>query len=401
MSSLPPRLPEPLGSRPVLADALLAGLVAALSIPQVATHHDLRGSVVAWLAEAVFTAPLAWRRRYPAGVFVIIWAAGTGLLLSGLLLSGRELVVADLAVLVALYTVATRCQPRIVAAAATATELGVVILVYAGHAAGRDWGLELPYLTATVAAAALLGGTIRTRHAYLHALADRAAALEQQAGQQARIAVAAERASIAREMHDIVAHSLAVMITMADAAARKGHLDPDRAVAAMTQVSSTGRQALGETRRLLGVLRAETAAVGDFVPQPGLSQLGPLLDQLRGTGLQARLAVTGQPFPLPDGAQLAAYRIAQEALTNILKHAQDATRAEVKLHYAQPAIEIEISDDGSPRSSRPGEHPARPPGHGLIGMTERAGLYNGTVTVGPRPDHGWAVTARLNLAARP
>jgi signal transduction histidine kinase len=252
-------------------------------------------------------------------------------------------------------------------------------------------------ITALLAAFFFLGISLRTRQAYLAALVERATRLEHERDQQARIAAAAERASIAREMHDIVAHSLAVIITMADAAAAKRRSDPERAGAAMEQVSEVGRQALGETRRLLGVLRTE-APGGGSAPLPGLAQLDALLDKVRATGLAAELTVTGRRFAVPEGAQLAAYRIVQEALTNTIKHARGATRVQVWLRYADPVIEVDVADDGRPA---PGQSDVT--GHGLAGMSERAALYDGTVLAGPGAGGGWAVSARLSLAglARP
>jgi signal transduction histidine kinase len=246
-----------------------------------------------------------------------------------------------------------------------------------------------------VAAPCFLGGYLRTREAYLFALVERNRRLEHERDQQARLAAAAERASIAREMHDIVAHSLAVIITMAEAAAAKRRSDPDRAAAAMEQVAETGRQALDQTRRLLGVLRTSEPAANSS-PLPGLAQLDALLEQVRTTGLASELTVTGRRFPLAEGPQLAIYRIIQEALTNTLKHARGATRVQVLLTYDEPSAEIRIDDDGQPAA---GTGRQMRPGHGLAGMHERAALYGGDATAGPRPGGGWTVTARLSAAA--
>jgi signal transduction histidine kinase len=298
--------------------------------------------------------------------------------------------VADAAVLVALYTVATLAPRRMTLLAASTVEVGA--LVASTHHAG-DVVRSMVLLTALIAAAFFLGTTIRTRRLYMAALVERAQRLERERDQQAVAAVAAERASIAREMHDVVAHSLAVMITMADAAALKGWTEPARAAAAMQQVSETGRQALNETRRLVHVLRTERAD-GALAPQPGLAQLDALVDQVRATGLRAELTVAGLPFPVPEGAQLAAYRIVQEALTNTLKHARHATRVRVALRYAGDEIDIEVTDDGEAQPVPAGDQA----GHGLVGMRERAALYDGAVRAGPGIGGGWAVHARLEVA---
>jgi signal transduction histidine kinase len=244
-----------------------------------------------------------------------------------------------------------------------------------------------------IAAPYFLGSYLRTRQAYLSTLEERARRLEHERDQQAQIAAAAERASIAREMHDIVAHSLAVIITMAEAAAAKRRSDPERAAAAMEQVAETGREALDQTRRVLGVLRPPALAAPS--PPPGLDQFDTLLGQVRATGLTAELAVTGHRFPVPADAQLAVYRIVQEALTNTIRHSRGATRIQVRLEYADPVIEIDITDDGQPGTV--GNHYLA--GHGLAGMRERAALYGGALVAGPRPGGGWRVSVGLSPAA--
>jgi signal transduction histidine kinase len=224
------------------------------------------------------------------------------------------------------------------------------------------------------------------------ALVDQAERLERERDQQAQLAAAAERVRIAREVHDIVAHNIAVMIALADGAAYTAEARPDQATSLMGQVSATGRSALGEMRRLLGVLR-EPAAPGP-APQPSLDDVDELIATMRAAGLPTRLTVTGQPFQLPPSAQLALYRTIQETLTNTLKHAPGAT-AQVRLAYRPGEVELEVTDDG-----RPGGVPAAEPrggGHGLIGMRERAATFGGQVSAGPRPGGGWRVHTILSL----
>jgi signal transduction histidine kinase len=284
----------------------------------------------------------------------------------------------------------------------------------------RSWLESLVYLSGLAVASLLLGVSVRHWRNSLSSLAERAEQLERERDQQARMAVAAERTRIAREMHDVVAHSLSVMVTLSEGAALKQAAEPERAKRAMRQVSATGHQALDEMRRLLGVLRTEDAPE-PRQPQPGLAQLDGLLDQVRATGLAAELvvtglAVTGLAAAMAPGAELTVYRIVQEALTNTLKHAAGPTRVSVAIACRPDAVTVEVHDDGG---RRPAGSRARTTGHrlaerelngrelngrertghGLTGMRERAAVYDGAVSAGPDPDGGWRIHARLPLAA--
>jgi signal transduction histidine kinase len=391
-TAAPPVLP-PLSQRvtalarchPLAADAVLAAAVAGLGVNALAGGGSGSTAVLAAFA-AGMALPLIWRRRHPAGVFAVVCAVA----LAQWVYAQR--VLGSFAILLALYSVARHASRRVtLAAAVTAEAAGAVAAV----ADGRNWAQFLAVLTAMIAAPVFLGSYLRTRQAYLSTLEERARRLEHERDQQAQIVAAAERASIAREMHDIVAHSLAVIITMAEAAAAKRRSDPDRAAAAMEQVAETGREALDQTRRVLGVLRPRSLAAPS--PPPGLDQLDALLGQVRATGLTAELAVTGGRFPVPADAQLAVYRIVQEALTNTIRHSRGATGVQVRLEYADPVIEIDIADDGQPDAGI-GHHGSA--GHGLAGMRERAALYGGALVAGPRPGGGWRVSAGLSPAAQ-
>ena len=193
-------------------------------------------------------------------------------------------------------------------------------------------------------------------------------------------------------MHDVVAHSLSVMVTLSEGAALKQAAEPERASRAMRQVSATGHQALDEMRRLLGVLRTEDAPESRQ-PQPGMAQIEGLFDQVRATGLTAGLTVTGMPAAMPPGAGLTVYRIVQEALTNTLKHAARPTRVSVAITYRPGSVTVDAHDDGA-RRVRPEPRTA---GHGLTGMRERAAVYGGAVSAGPGPAGGWHVHAHLPL----
>jgi signal transduction histidine kinase len=224
-------------------------------------------------------------------------------------------------------------------------------------------------------------------------LAERAERLEIERDQQASLGAAAERARIAREMHDIVAHSLSVVVTLADAASVVSETDPKRATEAMRQVSAVGRQALTDMRSLIGVLRTETANA-ELAPAPRLDQLDDLVNRVRATGLDVTVELSGQPFSLGEGVELTLYRIVQEALTNTLKHA-GATRAAVMVRYENPLVELEVTDDGDRVATHnPGETNGYG-GHGIEGMRERANLHHGTLRAGPCDDGGWVVSATV------
>jgi signal transduction histidine kinase len=255
----------------------------------------------------------------------------------------------------------------------------------------RVWG-ALVAVSAIVVAIVAVGMNQRTRHAYLSELESRAERLERAADQQARLAVAEERARIAREMHDVIAHHLAVMVALSDGAAATLPRAPERAAGVMTQVSATGRQALGEMRRLLGLLRSD---VGGRAPQPGLGDLDALVERIRAAGVRVALAREGLPGPSGAGAGLVVYRIVQEALTNTLKHAGPGASAEVRLRFGADGADIEVVDDGAGRTAR------RPGGdrHGLTGMLQRATSYGGRLDAGPRTGPGWRVRVHLPLGA--
>jgi signal transduction histidine kinase len=236
---------------------------------------------------------------------------------------------------------------------------------------------------------------LRSRRRLIDELQSTARALELSQDENARAAVAAERVSIARELHDVVAHAVSVMIVQAGAAELVLDAEPERAREPILAVQESGRQALSELRRLLGMLRPDRLRTSALVPQPGLAELGPLADKLREAGLSVDLHQSGVPDGLPPGIDLAAFRIVQEALTNVLKHA-DATVAHVALSYGADVIELEVTDDG--RGSRSGTDGG---GHGLLGMRERATAYGGEFHAGPAEAGGYGVIARLPIPREP
>ncbi|MFG1702969.1 sensor histidine kinase [Nonomuraea sp. M3C6] len=323
--------------------------------------------------------PLAWRDR-PLTSFSIIalisfgqWAAGVNPL------------PANLAVLVALWAVTYQCSFRWALAAGLVAEVGVFLALVNWDRPTFGMFFSGSIFVVTVW---LTGLYANTRRRYLESLEERAERAERERDQQARMAAAAERARIARELHDVVAHNVSVMVVQADGAGFALDSDPEQARLAVRNISKTGRAALAEMRRLVGVLREDDAASTDYTPQPGLGQLEELV---RGSAVPARLRVGGVPGELPEGQQLAVYRIVQEALTNALKHGGPGVHATVEIDYGSELV-VRVTDDG-----RGAAAPRSPGGHGLIGMRERVGMYGGAVSAGPRQGGGFEVLARLPM----
>lgn len=241
------------------------------------------------------------------------------------------------------------------------------------------------------AAFCAVGRGVRNRHIMIGLLGERADRLEREREQQARAAVAEERSRIARELHDVVAHAVSVMVVQAGAARRVMSADAEQAERSLLAVEATGRQALGEMRRLLGVLRTDPEGLS-LAPQPGLGQVGELVEHVRSAGVEVELRNEGESRPLPAGVDLVAYRVIQEGLTNVLKHAE-ADRATVSITYRPDAVDLEVRDDG-----RGGQVPGDGRGHGLFGMRERVGLYGGRVEAGAGNEGGFVVSASIPTA---
>jgi signal transduction histidine kinase len=364
-----------------------------------------------WLV-AGLTAPLIFRRRAPFPVFMVVaLVALVQWLIAGPLL-------ADSALLVALFTVATESDWLAVVIAALMLEIGVIMATERWIPVG-NYFKSLVFLTGMAAAALFAGVVVRTLRQQMGWLVERAHRLEFERDQQSFLAAAAERARIAREMHDVVSHNIQVMVTLADAAAIAQRTDPQRATEAITEVSGAGRQALQDMRRLLGLLRdgAEYGEVGTdrprqldtdaLAPQPGLGELVALADRVRSTGLVVRLDNFGEPFALSAAAELTVYRIVQEALTNALKHAGSAQSVHISLAFDDPDVTVRIVDDGqpplaTPRGGVPSLGPGAPGGgHGVLGMKERAAAFDGTLVAGPRDEGGWQVVALLHTCKAP
>src|SRR6202044_1091843 len=281
-----------------------------------------------------------------------------------------------LAPLVLLYTLAAY-RPRRVSIPGLLVSLAgawAVVVVRVGSSVG---GVNLVLLalvisSGTALVAWVLGDSMRYRRAYLKALEDRAARLERERGTQAQIAAAAERARIARELHDVIAHNVSVMVVQADGAGYALRTEPERAGQALAAIAQTGRQALTEMRRLLGVLRSGDEQAG-LAPLPGLEQIRELIGQARDAGMSVSLTLFGAPRPLSEGAELAAYRVVQESLTNTRKHGGLGAAAAVSLRYEPDALLLQVTDDGLGAAAAAADEP----GHGLTGMRERIEMYGG------------------------
>jgi signal transduction histidine kinase len=372
---------------PWWSDSTLALILTVIAVGSTVVSRTRYGFAVPVLAAVVTlftTVPIALRRYRPLGVLAVTVIAETALLIF------RPGAGAPVGVIVALYTVAAYCERRVSIRAAALAALPITVAVIVNN--GARTGQVIPEL-AVFAIAWVVGDNMRTRRAYLGELEARAARLEREREEKADRAVIEERARIARELHDVIAHNVSVMVVQAAAGEDVFDEDPGQARESLAAVASTGRAALTELRRLLGVIRAEDDR-GDpaYAPQPGLERIDELIGQVRETGLPVELSVLGEARPLPEGVGLCAYRIVQEALTNTLKHAHAST-AQVQLRYVADALELQVLDDGRGTTSLNGETD----GQGLIGMRERVALFGGELTAGRRSGRGYEVRARLPL----
>ncbi|MEZ0070644.1 signal transduction histidine kinase [Streptacidiphilus sp. MAP12-20] len=361
-------------------DGRLAELVRHSGLPLLAVLALQLGLVL----------PLLWRRRAPtvvfaavAAVFVVQWGLNVWLR-------------ADIALYLALYSVARHDRLRRLPWVGAAT-VAALLLVVARVSVMVSSLVALFFLCAAATAAAALGLAFRIGVAYLEALRERADRLEVERDQRSRLAAAAERARVAREMHDIIGHNLSVIIGLADGGAYAVDVAPQRSKEALQLIAGTGRQALGELRRMLGVLREERADSIELNPQPGVADLDALCARVRAAGPEVTYRSVGDVDALAPGLQLTVYRIAQEALTNTLKHAGTDTRVQLTLSVEDGEIRVRVEDSGR-ADGRAARQVAEGSGQGIAGMRERAALYGGWVTAGHRSGGGWIVEAGLEPA---
>nr|WP_158880050.1 sensor histidine kinase [Amycolatopsis anabasis] len=338
--------------------------------------------------------PLVFRRKYPLTAAYLV-------LLVGVPHSVLKLGVASfLGGAIMVYTVVVYAGRRRGALYLVATFVvsGVQLMLDTPN----DLPAEALMLGLTLAFCWVLGEFVGARRAYHAEVEARLHLLETERDQATRLAVGEERGRIARELHDVVAHAVSVMVVQADGASYAIRSNPELAERAVRTISETGREALAELRRLLDVLRNDHAQGEPRVPQPGADSLAELADRVRAAGVPVRLDLEGSLTGLPAGVSLGVYRIVQESLTNTLKHAGRGARAEVRIRQDGEVVDVEVTDDGGGRS--PALIPATGPmpgGNGLIGMRERAHVFGGSLEVGPRPGGGWRVHATLPVRLAP
>jgi signal transduction histidine kinase len=346
-------------------------------------YHDANPlSVLLTIGVAV---PYYFRRQAPLAVLLISWVC-----LVALALGDYRTGVAPGVVLVGLYTVAAWCDARDRAIGAGAIVIGLTVLAVVGIPGSSGWNTASYFVA--FAAAYLLGSTMRNRRLYGEQLEARASALERERDEETRRALAEERLRIAQELHDVVAHSMGVIAVQAGVGAHVIDSEPGEAKKALEAISQTSRSTLVEIRRMLGVLREDQGA--SYVPAPGLADLDRLLRDVASAGVHSVVRVEGATAQLPPGVDFTAYRIVQEALTNVLKHAGPAT-ATVIIGYESTALRLEILDDGTGVNGQ-----ATRGGHGLVGMRERVGVYGGSFEAGPRAGGGFRVAVRLPYGER-
>lgn len=344
-------------------------------------------------ASLVMPAALVWRRRRPAASAATVYAGA----LAHFVVAPDQFLPVDLIVLAALYAVtAYGSRPARVAGLTGAVVGAALVAVALGTRSGWMGALfTFVFAAGMVLATWALGLMRRARLERIQTLEERARRLELERDQQARLAAAAERARIAREMHDVVAHSLSVVIAQADGGRYAAATDPGAATKALATIADTGRAALADVRRILGVLR-EGEVAGQRAPQPEHGDIDTLVRTVRASGLPVALIRTGTPRPLPPALGLAAYRIVQEALTNVLKHGGPDAEATVLVQWRPESVVLQVEDNG-----RGAAAPDDGAGHGLVGMRERAALFGGTVDAGPHPGGGYRVRAEIPVAEIP
>ena len=384
--------------RPIVQDSLIAGALTAIALVGLVTrlHVDLPeggGDATRHTVDALGivllllqTATLVWRRKAPVLVLAVVTSSLFVYTMLGYFRS-----FASFGFLVALYTVAAHRERRVSIPAGIACGVVVLLILALGHEEIEPDTVIVECLI--VGAAWFIGDGYRIRRGQYVQLEERARRLELAGEELARHAVVEERRVIARELHDVVAHNVSVIVAEAGAAQRISDAHPAEALSTLGPIERTGREALVEMRRLMGFLRTESESPSR-APQPGLNDLEALIEHASRVGLPTELTIEGSPRALSPGLDLSAYRIVQEALTNALKHA-GAAHVHVVVRYESDRLLLLIDDDGV-GPSRPRDDPTRPK-YGHLGMRERVALFGGRLQVGGRPGGGFRVVASLPI----
>jgi signal transduction histidine kinase len=375
-------------------DCAVAAVAAGLTLFSVGLLHDPRyhAPTVVTAAFAVAVTPVAVRRIWPVPVLVVV--TGVGCLLTGL---GRAPIVVDLTLGMAAYTAAVRCRRTAAIAMLGLTELAFGAVFLAAAAYSRS---QMDAVRGLLVAGALwfVGDSVRERRKYLAGLAEQEAERRRAEAERSRQAVREERVRIARELHDVVAHSLSVVTVQAGVGRKVEAAHPGEALRALRAVEVTGRGALEEVRRILGLLRDDDGEGPSLAPTPGIEDLDELADSVRAAGIPVGLAVTADAAALPSAVALTVYRIVQEALTNVVKHARRA-EASVRVRADTGGVRITVTDNGrgsaGAAADTAGLAGGAVAGHGILGMRERAAAFGGTLDAGPLPGDGFQVTAFL------
>ena len=372
-------------------DATVAALLLVVTVIPLATRSLVAGQrpsdIWAYLLAVALCVPFVFHRRFPVAAITVACCA---LVLYAV---GRYNAYPGLPIFVLVAGVSLHSTRRwaLLAAGLAAVALSVAVWLQPERVAtASTWVASL----LAVAVAWLWGENLRNRRARWAAMEERARRLEAEREERDRQAVTDERLRIARELHDVVAHSMSVIAVQSGVANHVIDSRPAQARQALATIEATSRSALVELRRLLGVLRQGDDPVASLEPNPGMAEIGRLADQIRSAGVEVELKVEGEPGELPPGVDLSAFRIAQEGLTNVLKHGGGVAR--VLVRYSPGAVAVEIADDG--RAGTDGA-PAEGTGHGLIGMRERVAVFGGQLTAGPVPGGGYRMAARLPYAA--
>lgn len=378
-----------LRERPAVGDALLALTLSVVSVVFHLTMHEDGSSdpsVVGGLLAVGATLPLAWRRRAPAVVLVVVTLFQMAMELINAIGPGW------MGVLVAAYTLGAYRSGQVYRRFAVVVTVVVVVFVLIGVLTSYAPWQALLSAPVVFVSAMVLGDNVRRRRERNADLLERAERAERERSLMAHQQVLDERARIARELHDVVAHNVSLMVIQAGAARRQLHVDTAKADEALAVVENTGRSAMQEMRRMLGVLRADTDEPV-LAPQPGLAAIGSLATA--STDLPVTVHFSGDVDGVPSGVEVNAYRIVQEALTNVRRHAGVVHKVDVAVVRANGSLTVEVHDDGRGAAAEP----TSSEGFGLVGMRERVAAYGGTFSSGPRMGGGWRVRAVFPVLA--